>query len=149
MSLFQSTFNFYSKITRWGGYAIKMINDTRAPTVEGCVVKISTNVANGFQLVPTDEPSPIGCVLDAGVPDGDYAWISVSGRAKILTINAVAQGTFCRVCVSDDAGAQDGRVVSEAFPSAPFASDKHFQECGHFIDNIPAAGLAFVDLHFN
>ena len=42
-----------------------------------------------------------------------------------------------------------GKAASEAAPSTPFATDKHFQEIGHAIEATGAEGLCLCILHWN
>ena len=91
---------------------------------------------------------PIGAFLESGVPDGEEAWIVVSGIAKVYYIGSTTHGQFCRVLVAADGGSA-GQAIAEAVPTPPFATDKHFQEIGHCIESRTGAGLAKTVLHFN
>jgi len=42
-----------------------------------------------------------------------------------------------------------GNAIAGAFPTSPFATDKHFQELGHSMQSRTGAGLARVNLRFN
>lgn len=149
MSLWQKTFNANTKITPFGGLAVKVINNTGAASFIGGLVKASPNVNNGVILVPIDNPDPIGVMLDDGVPNGLEMWIVVSGKAKVFFVNAATRGLFARMTESADIGAAAGKAISEAIPLPPFATNKHFQEIGHILETTGGAGLALVNLHFN
>jgi len=43
----------------------------------------------------------------------------------------------------------DGQAKSEAVPTSPFATDKHFSEIGHVLESRTGEGLAKVYLDFN
>lgn len=149
MGLWKNSFNANSKVTRHGGFAVKVINDTGAVSVEGTVVETSSSISNGVSLVGIGDPDPIGIVLDSGVPDGEEMWITTNGLAKVFYIGSVTIHYFARVTVSGDTGNEAGKLIAEPVPSPPFASDKHFQECGHVKESRVGAGLALTYVHFN
>jgi len=63
--------------------------------------------------------------------------------------NAATAGYLARTGLSADTGEVAGQALSEAFPSAPFTSDKHFCEIGHITQTTAAPGLARTILHQN
>lgn len=149
MGIYTNSFNRFSKITRWGGLAIRVVNDTGETSVEGKVVEPSTSVLRGVSLAGVGDPDPIGIILDAGVPNGLEMWITINGFAKVLFVNATVMEQFARTMVSGDTSPTAGLAIAEAVPSPPFATDKHFQEVGHILETIGAPGLALVNLHWN
>ena len=58
-------------------------------------------------------------------------------------------GHIARGFIGADAGYIAGYALSEAYPTPPAASDKHFYEIGHVIESRVGAGLAWCVLHFN
>jgi hypothetical protein len=135
-------------LTSEGGLAIRMINNTGADTIKGYIVEADGTVDMGFEYTVADDIDPMGIVLDAGIPDGAYAWIVVSGIADVYYSGNVTRGTFSRVSIAVEALAA-GIAVNEALPTPPFSTDKHFQEIGHPIESRVGAGLAKTVLHFN
>jgi hypothetical protein len=135
-------------ITDAGGLAIKLTNKTGAASVKGyCVTTGSAD--NSVILVPVDVPNCIGVFLEDDVADGDEAWIVVSGIADVYFSVAPTRGYLARTGLTADTGEVSGQALSEAIPSSPFATDKHFCEIGHILESKAGAGLAKVVLHFN
>lgn len=132
-----------------GGRAVRRINKTGAASVKGTVVRVSDTVDFGVRLIVVDVPSPIGVVYESGVPDGSPVWVVTSGDADVLFVGSVTRDHLARGFVAGDAGYEPGKALSEALPTAPFATDKHFYEIGHTLQNRTGAGLARVTLHFN
>lgn len=138
------------KLTEEGGLAVKFINKTGAASVKGYVVTQDTNVANAVDLIVVDIPAPIGIIYDNGVADGDEVWVVVSGIAEVYFIGDTGLNNICRgFLTTDGAGYVSGQAMAEPYPTAPFASDKHFYEIGHVLEARTGAGLAKVVLHFN
>lgn len=133
-----------------GGMAIQLVNKTGGASIKGTVGHPyhATAVDLAFDLIPDDEPDNIGIVYETGVADGDLCWIVVKGLAKIYFEGAVARGQFVRSQVAADGGTV-GYAVSEATPTAPFTTDKHFQELGHILETTGGAGLSTCLLHAN
>ena len=142
-----NTTNF--KITPEGGYAIKLINNTGLATVKGYAVKVDTALNNSFSNIVVNVPDPIGIIYEAGVANGSPAWIVVAGIADAYFIGNTTRGFLARGFLSADAGYVSGRLLAEALPVAPFATDKHFYELGHVLESRTGAGLAKMVLHFN
>jgi hypothetical protein len=136
-------------VTDAGGLAVKMINKTGADSVKGKVVTADSAVDNAVILVPLNIPNPIGVFLEDDIPDGEEAWIVISGIADVLFINAPTRGYLARTFLNADTTKESGLTLSEAVPSSPFAADKHFCEIGHILETKAAAGLAKCLLHFN
>ncbi len=137
------------KITPEGGIAVQYINQTGEVSVKGTTVHITGPMTVG-KTVPGD-PDCIGVIYNAGIPVGQGVWVVVSGVAHVLFIGTTTAGHLARTFVSADSGgaARNGKALSEAVPTSPFATDKHFCEIGHIAETIGAPGLAKVNLHFN
>lgn len=140
-------------VTELGGLAIKLTNKTGATSVKGTLVDAHTSVASAFALVGVGGVDPCGIVYgdDAGeqVADAVECWVVVTGIAQVLFTGSTTLGHFARMSIAADTGDAAGLAQSEAVPTSPFATDKHFQEIGHVIEAIGAAGLAKCVLHFN
>lgn len=147
----QSSRAVRSKLTPEGGLAVLMTNKTGAASVKGHVVTVytATSIDNAVAYVVIDAPNPIGVFYESGVADGQEAWVVVSGIADIYFVGNTAIGNIARGFITPDAGYVTGQALSEPYPVAPFASDKHFYELGHVIETRTGAGLAKCVLHFN
>ncbi len=136
-----------------GGLAVSLINKTGAESVKGMLVIPDGSVNSAFALVPVNDPDCMGVIYgdDDGnqVADGVACWIVTCGIAKVLFQAATTRNHYARITVTADADDAAGKAISEVLPTSPFANDKHFQEIGHIIESIGAAGLALVVLHFN
>lgn len=132
-----------------GGRAIKIVNRTGATSVKGYMVRPSPSYDTACTLSIVDVPDPIGVVYEAGVSDGSEMWVVTNGYADIYFIGNATRGHIARGFVTGDAGYVAGQAVSEAFPTSPFATDKHFYEIGHVIQSRTGAGLARCVLHQN
>ena len=73
----------------------------------------------------------------------------VSGIADVYFVGNTTRGYLARTFITGDAGYVTGQALSEAVPTAPFSTDKHFCEIGHILSSRTGAGLARVNLHFN
>jgi hypothetical protein len=137
-----------AKITTEGGLAIKLTNKTGAPSVKGyCATAGSVN--NSVILVPIDTPNCIGIFYESGIADSAEAWIVISGIADVYFWGSTTAGYLARTGLTSDTGEVSGNAISEAVPTSPFATDKHFCEIGHCLETRTGAGLAKVNLHFN
>jgi hypothetical protein len=136
-------------VTVEGGMAVKLTNNTGAATVKGNVVTNSAALANAVVLAVDGEPDALGVFYESGVADGAEAWVVVSGIADVYFIGSTTLGHLARTFISGEAGYVTGQAISEAIPSAPFATDKHFCEIGHVLEARVGAGLAKCVLHFN
>lgn len=139
----------FIKFTPEGGLAVKVINNTGAASVKGMIVKASFAINNGVSIIPIDNPDPVGIVYDDGIPNGEYIWIVIQGKAQVLYSTAVTRGTFSRAPQAGDGSATAGYAINEALPVPPFSTDKHFQEIGHPIESRGTPGLAMTIIHFN
>jgi uncharacterized membrane protein YqaE (UPF0057 family) len=131
----------YGMVTEDGGFAIKAVNATGAPSVRGEIV---TPTAGGMTKIVVNVPNPVGVWLEDGVANGAEGWVVQSGRAFVKFISPPTAGYLARGFVSGDSGYVPGRALSEPFPSPPFATDKHFYEIAHVIDS-----NGYCNLHFN
>lgn len=136
------------KFTDLGGLAIRMENQTGEVSVKGKLVDPHTT-DGAVQLVAVGLPDVIGVIEEDGIPVGGQMWVVVSGIAYARFGAGTTAGQFARMCISTDTGQAPGIGTAENLPTAPFATDKHFQEIGHVIESRTGAGLAKVVLHFN
>jgi hypothetical protein len=139
------------RITPEGGIAIKLTNKTGAPSVKGEVVApySATAVDNAVKKIVVDEPDPIGVFYESDIADGAEAWIVIAGIAEVYFIGNTTRGHIARGFITGDAGYVAGQALSEAVPTSPFATDKHFYEIGHLLASRTGAGLAKTAVHFN
>ena len=138
------------RLTAEGGIAVKMINKTGAASVKGTVVMPSDSTNNAVEKIVINEPDPIGVIYDADIADGAEVWVVVSGIADVLFIGNTTRGHLARGFITAESGTYvTGQALSEAIPTSPFATDKHFYEIGHVIESRTGAGLAKTMLHFN
>lgn len=131
-----------------GGLMIKMVNKTGANSIKGTVLKAGS-VSGSVISSAIGVPDSIGVFYEAGIPDGESAWVVISGVAEVLYIGNTTSGHLARTFITAESGALAGKALSEAVPTSPFASDKHFCEIGHVIESRIGAGLAKTILHFN
>jgi hypothetical protein len=134
--------------TKEGGFAVRMINKTGAASVKGTILEAGSAVDFSVEKSGINDPDPCGIMYCDGVPDGGHVYVVTGGMAEVLYGTAVTRGTFSRTPVTADSVAA-GLGVSEALPTPPFSSDKHFMEIGHPIESIGAPGLAKTIIHFN
>ena len=140
------------KMTEEGGFAVLMLNKTGGVSVRGEVVTTynDTAIDNAVEKIAVDIPNPIGVFEESGIADGEYAWVIVSGRAYVYYVGNTTRGHLARGFLTADGGSYViGQALSEALPTSPFASDKHFYEIGHVMESRVGAGLALTNLHFN
>lgn len=137
------------RFTDEGGLAVRLTNKTGAASVKGTLVDPHATVNNAVALVPVNAPDIIGVMYDNGVADGAECWVVISGIADVMFVGNTTAGHFARMTVTADTGDQAGYAISEAVPTSPFATDKHFQEIGHVLEARTGSGLAKVCLHFN
>jgi len=136
------------RITPEGGIAIKLTNKSGANSTKGYLVHPSSTVDNAVDLVPLDEPDIIGVFYEDGIADGEEAWVVISGIADVYYFGGSVREELARMGQTADGGSA-GEAISDVLPSPPFATDKHFQEIGHVIENRVGNGLAKTVLHFN
>ena len=139
------------KLTPEGGLAVRMVNKTGANSIKGSVVGVYNDSAidNAVKNIVVNIPDPIGVMYENGVSDGFDVWVVVSGIAEVLFIGDTTRGYLARGFVGSDSGYISGYAISEALPTSPFATDKHFYEIGHVIESRVGAGLAKCIVHFN
>jgi hypothetical protein len=132
------------------GLQIRVINKTGGNSIKGycCKADITTPTDRGVVYCPKDIPDPIGFVYDV-VADGADMWLWIAGMVEIYVTGNATVGQFARTPVDADADDTSGRITSEAAPSAPFESDKHWQEVGHIMKARTGAGLTLAIIHFN
>lgn len=136
-------------ITPTGGIAVRLTNRTGNLSVKGEVVMVNSSADNSVSKLTVDSLSPIGVFYEDGIVDGGESWVVVSGIADVYYIGNTTRGHMARGFVTGDAGYVPGRALSEVYPVAPSATDKHFCEIGHVLESRTGAGLAKTILHFN
>lgn len=137
------------KITTEGGLAVLLTNRTGGNSVKGYCVTTDTANNNAVKLVPIQEPNCIGVFYESDVADGSEAWIVISGIADVYYWGSTTRGYLSRTGLTADTGEVAGQAMTEAVPTSPFATDKHFCEIGHCLETRTGAGLAKTVLHFN
>ena len=127
-----------------GGYYITLINKTGANSVKGTIVIASTTTDNAIDIAPTNSDSPIGVILEDGVPDGSLVKVVISGKAYALLENGESstRGYWCQV-----SSTQAGRMSQLVNPDPT----THWTELGHSLESKTAGTnvLSLVILHFN
>lgn len=136
-------------LTPEGGFFVTLLNKTGANSVKGTVVCAHDTVDNAVKKIVVNVPDPIGIIYDDGIADGQPVRVVISGLADIYFIGSTNRGYLARGFITGDAGYVSGQALSEAVPSSPFASDKHFYEIGHVLQSRTGAGLARCMVHFN
>ena len=136
-------------ITPEGGIAVRFINTTGAPSIKGTVVTPSDTVNHGIRGIVIDVPDPVGVVYEDDVPENALVWVVVAGIADVSYVGSTTRGHLSRGFIGGEANYEPGKALSEAFPTSPFASDKHFYEIGHVMESRTGAGLAKTLIHFN
>lgn len=136
-------------LTPEGGMAVKLLNATSASSIKGYSVSASVDSYGGVRLTPINVPDSVGVFYESGIANATSAWIVVSGVADVYFVGAATMGNIARTFVSADSGGVSGMALSEAAPTSPFSTDKHFCEIGHVLQTTTGAGLARCVLHFN
>lgn len=139
-----------TRITKDGGFAVKMFNRTGADTVKGQVVRSDTATDNGVILCGTNDDEGFGVFLDAGIADDAYAWVVVTGFAYVAFEDNIAavHGFWVGTGTSEAGYAR----TQESPPALGIAA--HFEEVGHCVESVAAGGggthiLAKCVIHFN
>jgi len=140
---------FYDSGTNEAGMQIKITNKTGGATTKGYIVTASDTTDRAFKLCAVNEPDIIGVIYEAGISDGSECWVWMNGSiCQVYYIGNTTREHFARNLVTADGGSA-GQAISEALPTSPFATDKHFQEIGHLFESRIGAGLALTNIHFN
>ena len=140
---------FYDLATNEAGMQIKLTNKTGTTTVKGDVVESSSGTDRAFELIAVGSADPFGIVYESGIADGAECWVWLQGCVQVRYQASTIRGDFARVTVLGDDADEAGVAISEAFPTSPFSTDKHFQEVGHLVEAIEGAGLALTIINFN
>lgn len=134
------------------GTQMRLLNKTGAASVKGSLVESDNTVDQAFQLIPADDPDPIGIVYEAGVADGEECWVWVpQSLCQVLLEDGTATARENWVYVSENAaGRADGS--NAAPPGGTIAAlETHFHEIGHAAE-AQASGtdvLALIHFHVN
>lgn len=132
-----------------GGLAIALVNKTGGASTKGYCVHASDSTNSAVRLVTQGEPDTIGVFYESSIADGVEAWVVISGIADVYFVGNATRSHLARTFVAADGDYVEGQAKSEAIPTSPFTSDKHFCEIGHVIESHTGAGLAKCVLHFN
>jgi len=133
------------------GTQYRLTNKSGSASVKGYVCEPSSTTDKAFTNIGAEgDPDPIGIVYEAGVADGSECWVWICGSmCEVYYTASTTHGQFARTGASSDSVTAIGQAISEAVPSPPFSSDKHFQEIGHVMASRTGAGLALTIIHFN
>ena len=136
------------KITKEGGYAVRLINNTGASSVKGTLVSASGSIDEGF-ILQANEFDTIGVVYENNIPDGGMCWVVIAGITEVL----IEDGTTATRSYWASASTVDGRALITTPPSGigALSTSTHFKEIGHCIESKGSGTnvLAKVVLHFN
>lgn len=121
------------KFTYRGGVAVRLINKTGAPSVEGTLVAVNPALADSF--ITAAGQYACGVVYESGIADGQPCWVVVAGMARVLLKDGVAS-TRSDVVI---ASATAGRAESMTAPSIGGVN-----ECGYFIQSVGAGTNALA-----
>lgn len=59
-----NTQSSFVKFTEEGGLAVKLINDTGAPSIKGTIIHPSLTIDNAVSIIPIDNPDPCGIIYE-------------------------------------------------------------------------------------
>ncbi len=129
--------------TTIGGFAIKLTNKTGGNTVQGQLIEIysATAIDDAFRTCDANSDAVIAIIYEAGIADGDEAWVVISGIADVL-MDGGGSARHDRIISSSTAGSADVWNVGGAVAT-------HFQEIGHCLETRTGSGLARCIIHFN
>ena len=131
-----------------GALLVSLTNKNGSSISKGYLVH-GTTTDSGVSLTDVGDPDIMGVVYDTTCADGATCWIAIQGIADVYFGTTTTHDHIARMTASGDTGAADGVAISEPVPTSPFATDKHFQEIGHVLEDIGGAGLAKTLIHFN
>lgn len=134
-----------------GGYMVKMINKTGAPSVKGTIVKASATTDFAFTTTASDEAQPIGVVYCDGVADAGECFVVIMGPAQVLITDSTAATHGNWAYTSDTTGGR-ADCASAAPPGGGISElTTHMQEMGHCIESKGSGTnvLAWTIVHFN
>ena len=131
-------------LTREGGIAVSLTNETGAASIKGTLVTADAAVDNAFDIAPGNSVEAFGAVYENGIADGAECLVCIGGRVEVLLKDATTSTRGNWAEMSDVAGRAD---ITNATPAA---APQHFQEIGHGIENKGADTdvLAFIMMHF-
>jgi len=138
-----------SGMSRDGGYALRLINKTGAPSIKGTLVEASST-AGAFDISDANEDQPIGIVYENGIADGSLCWIITSGRCQVLLKDSTATTAGYWVRTSDTGGRALGSNATPPGGGIP-ELDIHMQEIGHSLETNTGGTnvLVYIICHFN
>jgi hypothetical protein len=138
-------------MTPEGGLARLFVNKTGAASVKGTLLHFSATVPNAVEIIPANNPDPIGVIYNDGILDGGMVWVVYYGPAYVLLEdNTIATTGYW--CVTS--AVQAGRVnATQLLPPGGTLQElvTHFKEAGHCMESATAGidKLVLVNLHFN
>lgn len=139
-------------LTELGGTAVKLTNETGAPSVKGTIVQAveASGMDDSFEVADADGVQPIGIVYEDGIADGSECWVVINGIAQVLLKDGTTSTSGNWVKVSDVAGRADATFAAPPGGGVP-ELDQHMGEIGHSLEtnSIGIDVLCRVALHFN
>jgi hypothetical protein len=139
-------------VTKDGGIAILLKNNTGATSVRGTLVTTDTEEDMACKVNPADVAVPVGVIYNDGVPSGEEVWVVISGIAACLLEDDTLSTSGNWVVLSPT---QAGRVnaTQTTVPNGGDlqAHEEHFGEVGHALETKVAGTnvLCKLALHFN
>lgn len=130
-------------VTPEGGFAVSLVNASGAILPKGYAVEPSPGTDNGVIPCSAGDINPIGFVY-SNIAIGASGLIVIAGRCQVYLNNA-GGGTRAQ-WISMNTSTVPGQVVAAASPPSQAI---HFEECGHLIQSVGAAGLCYAIVHFN
>ncbi len=128
------------KLTLTGGLAIRLTNRTGGVSVAGRILMVHALGGNAVDIAAVSGENAIGVFLDAGIPDGQEAWVVVSGIADVLA-DSTGWTVGDRIVLSNTMA---GTGEANNIPSTTV----HFTEVGHAVE-VAVSTTGRVVLHFN
>lgn len=139
-------------LTELGGIAVKLTNETGAPSVKGTIVQAIdiSGMDDSFEVVDADGVQPIGIVYEDGIADGSECWVVINGIAQVLLKDGTTATVGNWVKASDVAGRANATLTAPPGGGIPELG-QHMGEIGHSLEtkSIGTDVLCKVALHFN
>lgn len=142
----------YDPATGERGTQMRLINKTGSNSVKGTVAEADDAVDQAFDVIPANEPDPIGIVYESGVADGSEAWVWMPGSlCQVLLEDGTAATRENWVYISQtDAGRAD--ATNSTPPGGTISAlEDHFEELGHAAETQGSGTdvLALIHFHVN
>ena len=141
---FENQADIIAHLTREGGVALRLTNETGAASVKGTIVEAHAATDNAFRVCDASSIESFGVVYEDGIAEHAECLVVIGGRVRVLLKDATASARNNWVGVSDVPGRADASGAS------PAAAPQHFKEIGHCIETKGADTdvLAYIILHF-